>query len=278
MPHRRRLVTYLTTGAAVPLAVLITLAFLGASAGGETVRQGALQVSFGGSVSPSSLPRTGTTPVAVTIRGHVRSLAGGPPPSLRRIAIEVNRVGVLDRAGLPTCPIGRLRAASTANALVACRGALVGEGHVSGVLVLPEQEPSPFGGRLVAFNGRLPGGRPAILAHLYTARPAPLTFVLAFALGRAHGTFGTRLVATVPARTRQTAHITSFSLRLGRVFKVGDERRGYISAGCPAPGGFPSATFPLVRASYGFVGERTVADTLVRTCHVRAARKTSGQR
>jgi hypothetical protein len=269
MPHRRRLVTYLTTCGVVSLAVLITLAFLGASAHGETVRQGALQVSFGGSVSPSSLPRTGTTPVAVTIRGHVRALAGGPPPSLRRIAIEVNRVGVLDRVGLPTCPLGRLRASSTANALAACRGALVGEGRVGGVLVLPEQEPTPFGGRVVAFNGRLPDGRPAILAHLFTSRPAPLTFVLAFALGRARGTFGTRLVATVPARTRRTAHITSFSLRLGRVFSVGGAQRSFISAGCPAPEGFSGATFPLVRASYGFVGEATVADTLVRTCHAR---------
>jgi hypothetical protein len=269
MPHRRRLVTYLTTCLAGPLAALITVAFLAGSAGGETVRQGALQVSFGGSVSPSSLPRTGTTPVAVTIRGHVRALAGGPPPSLRRIAIEVNRVGVLDRVGLPTCPLGRLRASSTAAALAACRGALVGEGHVGGVLVLPEQEPTPFGGRVVAFNGRLPDGRPAILAHLFTSRPAPLTFVLAFSLGHARGTFGTRLVATVPARTRETAHITSFALRLGRVFSVAGEPRGFISAGCPAPEGFPSATFPLVRASYGFVGEQTVADTLVRTCHAR---------
>ncbi len=269
MPHRRRLVTYLTTCLAGPLAALITVAFLAGSAGGETVRQGALQVSFGGSVSPSSLPRTGTTPVAVTIRGHVRALAGGPPPSLRRIAIEVNRVGVLDRAGLPTCPLGRLRASSTAAALAACRGAKVGEGHVGGVLVLPEQEPTPFGGRVVAFNGRLPDGRPAILAHLFTSRPAPLTFVLAFSLGHARGTFGTRLVATVPARTRQTAHITSFALRLGRVFSVAGRPRGFISAGCPAPEGFPSATFPLVRATYGFVGEKTVADTLVRTCHAR---------
>jgi hypothetical protein len=268
MPHRRRFVTYLTTYAAGPLAMLITLAFLAGYAGGETVRQGALQVSFGGSVSPSSLPRTGTTPVAVTVRGRVRRLAGGPPPSLRRIVIEVNRVGVLDRAGLPTCPLGRIRASSTAAALEACGPALVGEGHVSGAIVLPEQAPTPFGGRVVAFNGRLPGGRPAILAHLFTARPAPLTFVLAFALGRARGTFGTRLVATVPARTRRTAHITSFSLRLRRVFSVGGERRSYLSAGCPAPAGFSGATFPLVRASYGFVGEKTVSDTLVRTCHV----------
>jgi len=273
MPLGRRFVTFGTT---CPKPVMIALlgalccaaALLVPGARGETVRQGSLQVSFGGSVAPSLLPRVGTTPIAVTIRGHVRALDGDPPPSLRRIAIEVNRLGVLHHQGLPACPLKRLRASSTAAALEACRGAMVGEGRVSGVLVLPEQDPTPFGGRVVAFNGTLPGGRPGILAHLYTSRPAPLTFVLAFAIGRAHGTFGTRLVATVPLKTRRTAHITSFTLRLHRTYVAGGERRSYLSAGCPAPEGFPSVTFPLVRTSYGFEGEKTVSDTLVRTCRV----------
>jgi hypothetical protein len=266
MPRHGRLVTYLTTSFLALLGVLSASAFLVGGAGGETVRQGALQVSFGGSVAPQVLPRAGTTPVSVTIRGRVRELSGAPPPSLRRIAIEVNRLGVLDRSGLPVCPAPLLQAASTADALAACGPALVGEGQVGGVIILPEQPPAAFGGRLVAFNGRLPDGRPAILAHLYTTRPAPISFVLAFSLGHAHGAYGTRLVATVPAKTRRSAHITSFSLRLHRVFEVGGERRSYLSAGCPAPAGFPSATFPLVRTSYGFVGEKTVSDTLVRTC------------
>jgi hypothetical protein len=217
-------------------------------------------------VAPKGLPRTGTTPVTVAIRGRVQALTGGPPPSLRRIAIEVNRLGVLDRRGLPVCPAGRLRASSTEDALAGCGPALVGEGRVAGVLVLPEQEPTEFGGRVVAFNGRLADGSPAILVHLFAARPAPLAFVLAFRVERGHGTFGTRLVATVPARTRRTAHITNFSLRLHRVFRAGGERRSYLSAGCPAPAGFTSATFPLLRTSYTFVGEKTVSDTLVRTC------------
>jgi hypothetical protein len=266
MLQHRRLVTYLTTSFVALLGVLSVSAFLVGGAGGETVRQGALQVSFGGDVAPKVLPRTGATPVSVAIRGRVGELSGGPPPSLRRIAIEVNRLGLLDRRGLPVCPAGRLRAASTADALAACGPALVGEGRVGGVIVLPEQTPTTFGGRLVAFNGRLPDGRPAILAHLYTTRPAPLSFVLAFSVGRAHGAYGTRLVADVPAKTRRSAHITSFSLRLHRLFRVGGERRSYLSAGCPAPPGFPSATFPLVRAAYSFVGQKTVSDTLVRTC------------
>jgi hypothetical protein len=259
-------VTFPTTCLAVLLGALVAATLLVGAAGGETVRQGPLQVSFGGSVAPQLLPRAGTTPIAVTIRGDVRTLAAGPPPSLRRIAIEVNRLGVLERRGLPACPLGRLRASSTETALEQCRGALVGEGRVGGVLVLPEQAPTSFGGRVVAFNGTLPDGRPGILAHLYTTRPAPLTFVLAFAIGRAHGTFGTRLVATVPAKTRRTAHITSFSLRLHRVYTAEGERRSYLSASCPAHEGFPSVTFPLVRTAYGFVGEKTVSDTLVRTC------------
>jgi hypothetical protein len=270
MPLGGRFVTFRTTrmktlGIAL-LGALCCAALLVPGAAGETVRQGSLQVSFGGSVAPQLLPRTGMTPIAVKIRGHVRTLAAGPPPSLRRIAIEVNRLGVLDHRGLPSCPLVSLRASSTTAALAACHGAMVGEGRVSGVLVLPEQEPTPFGGRVVAFNGTLPDGRPGILAHLYTSRPAPITFVLAFSIGRAHGTFGTRLVATVPAKTRRTAHITDFSLRLHRTYVAEGERRSYLSAGCPAPAGFPSVTFPLVRAAYGFAGQKTVADTLVRTC------------
>jgi hypothetical protein len=259
-------VTFSTTSCIALVVATVTAALLAGGAGGETVRQGTLQVSFGGSVAPQVLPRSGMTPVSVGIRGQVRSLSGGPPPSLRRISIEVNRLGVLDRRGLPVCPAGRLRASTTVAALASCGGAMVGEGRVGGVIVLPEQAASPFAGRVVAFNGRLPDNRPAILAHLYTSRPAPLAFVLAFSLGPGHGTYGTRLVATVPAKTRRTAHITTFSLHLHRVFTVAGEPRSYLSAGCPAPAGFPSVTFPLVRASYGFVGQKTVSDTLVRTC------------
>ncbi len=268
MPRSRGLVTILTTWLVALLGGLIGSGLLVPGAGGETVRQGGLQVSFDGSVGPKILPRAGTTPVSVAIRGGVRALGGDLPPSLRRIAIEVNRVGVLDRRGLPVCPAGRLRATTSADALAACEDALVGEGRVGGVLVLPEQEPSEFSGRVIAFNGRLPDGAPAILAQLFLPRPAPISFVLAFRVSQGPGTFGTRLVATVPAQTRRTAHITAFSLRLHRVFEVGGERHSYLSAGCPAPAGFTSATFPLLRASYAFVGEKTVADTLVRTCHV----------
>jgi hypothetical protein len=258
-----------TAGALVALALVLAL-MGGPGARAETVRQGDLIVSFGGSISPPTLPRAGTAAVGVEVSGQVRSSDGGTPASLRRIALVVNRAGVLDRDGLPVCPLGRILPTSTANALAACGPSRVGDGRVRGVIVLPEQQATPFEGRVVAFNGRLPDGAPAIFAHLYTTLPAPITFVLAFAIEPGRGQFGTRLVANVPADTRRTAHITSFTLDLRREFSADGAQRSYLSAGCPAPAGFPGATFPLVRAAYSFVGGKTISSTLTRTCHARS--------
>jgi hypothetical protein len=254
-----------------PLLLLATglAALVAFPAAAEVVQGGDLIVSFDGSISPRALPRTGTVPVGVRVEGRVRRIDRGLPPSLRQISLQINRNGVLDRRGLPSCPLARLQASDSATALAACGPARVGSGLVAGFVVIPEQPPLHFRGRVLAFNGHLSDGRPAILAHLYSPRPLPLTFVLAFAIERTPGTFGTRLVATVPRRTRRLTHVTRFELSLRRVYSAGGARRSYLSAGCPAPAGFPGATFPLARATYRFDGEPGLATTLVRTCHVR---------
>jgi hypothetical protein len=53
MPHRGRLVTFLTTCFAAPLTVLAVPAFQATGVAEETARQAALQASFGGSVTPA---------------------------------------------------------------------------------------------------------------------------------------------------------------------------------------------------------------------------------
>ena len=262
MPYRRRLLTLL-------LALIGGAAALALPAGAEVLQQGGLVVSFGGKIAPRKLPRAGTTPIGVEISGRIRSADGGLPPSLRQITLAINRNGVLDRRGLPTCSIERIQPSSTGGALRACGRARVGSGSVGGQIVIPGQPPVPFSGHVVAFNGRLRDGRPAILAHMYTTRPAPLTFILAFSIERTPGTFGLRLNAVVPRQTRRVAHITRFNLRLRRTYEVRGQRRSYLSGGCPAPAGFPGATFPLVHASYAFDGGNTLSNTLVRTCHAR---------
>jgi hypothetical protein len=253
----------------ITVGALLASSALPWSAGGEVVQKGGLIVSFGGSIAPRALPRVGTAPVGVSVSGRVRTPGRGLPPSLRRISLEVNRNGVLFRRGLPTCELSQLQATGTGQALAACGKAQVGSGAVGGVIAIPEQGPLPFHGRVVAFNGRLSDGRPAILAHLYTPQPLPQTFILAFRVERLAGTFGTRFVAVVPKRTRRITHITSFSLHLRRTYRFGGRLRSYLSAGCPAPAGFPGTTFPLVRANYRFDGGPNIGSTLVRTCRAR---------
>jgi hypothetical protein len=235
----------------------------------EVVRKGDLIVRFGGAVAPRALPRTGTVPVGVGVEGLVRSAAHRLPPSLRRISLEINRAGVLDTRGLPVCRLSRLQATDTAGALAACGDARVGSGRIEGQVSIADQIPFPFDGRLVAFNGRTTGGHPAILAHLYAPDPVPLTFVIAFRVERIPGTFGTRLVAIVPRRTRRLNHVTRFSLHLRRTYLYEGKRHSYLSAGCPAPPGFPGATFPLLRANYRFDDGTSLTSTVVRTCKVR---------
>lgn len=247
-------------------AALVVLALPAAA---EVTQKNGLIVSFSGSISPRSLPRAGTAPIGVTVDGRVRTASGRLPPALRRISLEINRSGVLDDRGLARCRVDQIQPSSSRQALATCGPAQVGSGRVAGQIVLPEQRPFDFRGRVIAFNGRRPDGRRAILAHVYTRTPFALAVVLAFSLERTPGTFGTRLVAVVPPKTRRLLHITAFRLRLGRSYSHGGRHHSYLSAGCPAPAGFPGTTFPLARAAYSFVGGTTLRSVLVRTCHAR---------
>jgi hypothetical protein len=133
--------------------------------------------------------------------------------------------------------------------------------------VIPEQPPFAFRGRVLAFNGVLRDGRPAILAHLYTSSPLPLTFVLPFAIERTPGTFGTRLTATVPRRTRRLTHITSFALSLRRTYRSKGPAAQLPERRLPRATRLPGVSFPLLRASYRFDGVPALSTTLVRKCH-----------
>jgi hypothetical protein len=83
------------------------------------------------------------------------------------------------------------------------------------------------------------------------------------------GTFTTVLTASLPQTTGEWGFVTGIEITLGRQFRYRGRRRSYVSAGCPAPTGFPGAVFPLVRASFGFAGAGTLTSTLTRNCRAR---------
>jgi DNA-binding beta-propeller fold protein YncE len=234
----------------------------------EVVQRGRLRVAFEADFAPRKLPRSGAAPVRLSVGARISTADGSEAPQLRRLTIAINRQGRFDPTGLPVCRISDIEPATTENALEACRDSLVGQGTFNAKVRLSRQSPFPSEGKVYAFNGRL-HGRPAILAHVYGTEPVPTSYTLPFEVGRTGGTFGLVLRASLPQVTGDDAHITGLSLDLGRSFRYHGKRHSYISAGCPAPAGFPGALFPFARAKLAFAGGKNVSTTLTRSCKAR---------
>ena len=253
-------------------AALLGAAALGALAlstasRAEVAAKGPLRVSVTGSLAPKALPRAGVVPVSVTLAGKVSTAKRATPPQLRRIAFAINANGRLALRGLPVCRVGHIQPATNQEAMEACGRSLVGHGAFAAKVRLPEQSPFPSEGKMLAFNGRL-RGKPAILAHIYGTTPASTSYTLPFLVKRTKGTFGTLLKANLPQISGEWGQIRSMSMTLGRRFDSHGRSVGYLSAGCPAPKGFPGAVFPLARTSFEFAGGLTLRTTLNRSCKV----------
>lgn len=258
-------------GARIASWVAVALLALGgaALARAEIAQQGKLRVSVRARLAPRALPRVGTAPVSISLAGRISATAGSRLPQLQGLRIELNRHGRVEDRGLALCPLAKIRIASSARALAACRPALLGEGRFDAEVVLSGQAPYPTAGRLLLFNGRR-GGRPILLGHIYTSRPFATSFVIEFKISHhAHGTYGTVLSASLPQALGSWGYLTAIDLKLSRRYVAGGERRSYLNAGCPAPAGFPGALFNLARTSFSFAGGRQLSSTLTRSCRVR---------
>jgi hypothetical protein len=260
--------------AALAVALLLSTAALAAA---EVTQEGNLRVSFEGGITPHALPRQGVAPVQVTLAGDIKTTDGLAPPQLRTIGLAINRNGKLDYRGLPVCHYHQIQPASTGEAVEACPDSVVGKGEFKANVVLPEQSPFPSSGTVIAFNGTL-HGRHVVFAHIYGTEPLPQSRVLTFELGHASGTFRTTLTAELPRVAAEWGYVSGVSLSLKHTFRYRGKAHSFLSAGCPAPKGFPGATFPLARASFGFEDGRTLSSTLIRSCGVKEKAQQQGPR
>ena len=166
--------------------------------GNDVITGGNVRVSFNGSMSPRSLPRSRLQPISVRVRGAVEPVGDHRPPALRKFVIAFNRHARLTTRGYPTCTRRQLRATTTRRALAVCGKALVGSGHFSAHIDIPDQSPFPAAGRALLFNGMV-HGRPVLFGHVYGPRPVQTTEVMAFVVGRSRqADFGVTLTATMP--------------------------------------------------------------------------------
>jgi hypothetical protein len=254
------------------MLLVFSLASLGLAAGiadAEITQKGTLRVKVTAELDPRRLPREKRAPVAVSIDSGFTTTDGSVPPQLRTLRIELDRHGRLDTAGLAICHVNQIQPASTAQAVAACRAALVGRGSFSVTVLLRNQEPYATQGRLLLFNGVLKG-KPVLLGHIYSPRPFANSFVIPFRISsNRRGRYGIVLAASLPKAFTSWGHVTAMRLRLGRRYSSHGERRSFASAGCPAADGFQGAVFPLARISFSFLGGLSLTPTVTSTCTVR---------
>jgi hypothetical protein len=232
------------------------------------IQQEGLRISVLSQIIPYKLPRGRPAPIAVFVAGHLSTADGGIPPQLLRLTIEVNRHGLLQSRGLPACRIPEVQPASTGRALENCQDALIGSGRFWANIILPDQRPYPTQGRLLAFNGR-EGGKPVLLAHIYTTHPFASSFVIPFSIRHvSKGPYGTELKASLPQALGTWGYLDRIKLTLRRKYRYRGKELSYFNAGCPAPGKAKRASFPLAYASFSFAGRPSMGATVTKTCAV----------
>jgi len=256
-------------GKRLPLlaGLALTLAALAPLAWGEVAQKRGVRVAVSASLAPNKLPRSGTAPVAVSFAGQIKPTSQSAVPQLATLAVAINSHGKLLTNGLPRCRLGHINPSTTSEALAACKSSLVGEGSFSADVRLPEQSPFPSEGKVLAFNARYQG-HPAIFAHIYGTEPVPTSYVLPFLIKSTKGTYGTVLEAQLPRVTGEWGFVTGISMALNRTFSFHGKKQSYLSAGCPAPKGFPGVNFPLAKTTFAFEGGLALSSVLNRSCKV----------
>jgi hypothetical protein len=250
------------------LAGVAALGLLGV-AQGDIVSGGNVRVSFRGWISPETLPRSGAAPIALHVAGTVTPLDGQRPAALERVTVEINRHAFATTRGLPTCPWPKLRSTTSARALEICRDALIGTGHFSSHIDIPEQAPFPAEGRLLAFNTRR-NGKPAVAAHVYGKDPVPTSEVLPMTFARhGQGNFGPLVSIEMPNIGNEWGYVTGFDLTLERSYRYRGRPMSVISATCPAPADVREVPFKAARGTFELAGGSTLTRTVNGTCRVR---------
>jgi len=255
--------------AALTLALLGLLAIGAVIAHAEISGEGNVRVVVSGKLSPHTLPRTGTAPVAVTVGGKITTTDETQPPQLHQLRIEINRHGRIDSTGLPTCKIGQIRTASNPLAERVCGPALVGQGTFLGTITLPGAAPYPIEGKLLVFNG-IQGKKHVLFGHVFSFHPFDTSFVITFEIkSGGRGTYGTVLDANLTKALGSQRNLTGIEMTLDRRYSYHGTHLSYVSAGCPAPKGFKQISYPLARTTFAFANGLNVQTTLTRSCGAR---------
>jgi hypothetical protein len=212
--------------------VLVSCAVLvGGAASAAYIRIGNLVLRADGGFEPRVLPKRHYAPIRFQGHGDIRTTDGSVPPALRHVKLEFDRDGRLNTAGLPVCPASRIEATTSKQARERCGGAIVGTGHLGGIVSVGATRlkiESP----LTLFNGPREGRKWTVIAHAQTTVPIFESYVVVIPVERRRGTYGYRSSFDVPKIAGGLGSLTHIDAKIGRRYRYRGTRRSYVSARC----------------------------------------------
>jgi hypothetical protein len=190
-----------------------------------------LEVAMNGSFKPAKLPKKKLAPIHLSIEGTIGMSDGSNPPPLQELVFEIDRNVALDAKGLPACGLGKIKGATTSQALKACRPALVGEGRTN-VEVAYHAPLLPWS-KLLAFNGGVKNGKPTVYIHSYLVAPISAPLVMTATVSKVHhGLYGTKLAISIRPIAKGSGFVRKFQLEFFRRFVYRHKRKSFAKARC----------------------------------------------
>lgn len=202
-----------------------------ASAASTTIRVGNLILTFGGTVSPSKLPKGNLAPVTTNIFGKIKTSDGTHPSAMREAVVDIDKDSKVDSTGLPVCKPGQLEARDTNAAKKVCGKTTVGSGLAHAEIEFAEQQPIIVTSPITVFNGGTKGGKTKLLIHTFITVPVPAAIVTEVTISKKGA--GTHAVAKIPRIAGGSGSVLDFKFKLGRTYTYKGKKRSLLSAKCP---------------------------------------------
>lgn len=249
---RRHIVLVLALSALLALGIAAI-----AGAASTKIRAGNLILTFGGTTSPTKLPKTKYAPVKATIFGKIATSDGTHPSALRETVVDIDKDVKLNVKGLPVCKAGQLTARNTQAAKRVCGETTLGSGVAHAEIAFPEQPPIKLTSPITVFNGGGNAKKSKLLIHTFLTVPVPAAVVTQVAITK-RGT-GIHAVAKIPVVAGGSGSVLDFKFKLGRTYRYKGKKMAYSMAKCP-DGVFKTRTTKTL-----FKNEAGVANVPART-------------
>jgi hypothetical protein len=257
------------------LAILASAVAAVGTARAEVGEEGNIPFPPHVSIYPRTLPRIRLAPIKLQLGFKVpQPLGGREPVRLSGFELDLNTGVAIDVEGLPRCPIGELQHSSEKRALELCAGAEVGRGNLTTVVPSsePDQEWEAINETVMAFNGRVTR-RPSII--LYGASIQPGGGHRTIAIGIRDRSAFTSLTSEIPPIAGGTGFFSRLYLTLGRRYRTDGTSHSFLGARCALPTGIDIGELRFGRWIEEFEGEKTVTETLSKTCKAKSVPATS---